>query len=166
MDYEHKYLKYKSKYLELQKQMLPQDGSGARMSIVSLNVYKKQKNKFQNTNMHITIFSYDKSKLKVPYKTFCDDIVNKYKSYLGRNNVYKLKFDKQWGKNSILTKSWNNKIYINTLRTNIINYVFKKYGNIIDTSLYNSGLPPQHINTYGDMSIVGKTWDVSYKLSC
>jgi hypothetical protein len=94
------------------------------------------------------------------------NIINHFKGYFGTSNQYELKFDKQWGTNSILTSSSrkSDALDLDKIRSDIMNYVVQQYGNIVDTSRYPTGLPPQHVDVGGDMTLIGQKWDVSYSI--
>lgn len=96
------------------------------------------------------------------------DVIAKFKHYFGRNNIFKLNFYQQWGKNSILTKSWNpiTNMGLEEIRKEIFDYISNTYSGYIDTTRYpnTNGLPPQHIATNGNMQFIRQTFDVTYSI--
>jgi len=94
------------------------------------------------------------------------NIIGKFKTYFGNSNQYELQFDKQWGAKSILTSSKrkSDALDLDKIRSDIMNYVAQQYGNIVDTSRYQTGLPPQHVDVGGDMTLIGQKLDVTYSI--
>ena len=96
------------------------------------------------------------------------DVISKFKNYFGRNNTFKLNFYQQWGKKSILTKSWNpiTNTGLEEIRKKIFDYIVNTYFGYIDTTRYTNtnGLPPQHITTNDIMQFIGQTFDVTYSI--
>lgn len=148
------------------------------MPAIMLRVYENNK----KTPYHITIAMLTSKANPVTIK---HEIIKKFGAYF--NEQYKLQFVQQWGKNSILTKSWDTKtnIDLETIRLEIFNFINEKYPKCIGTERYNSttwikytdsysvagiktippdGFSPQHINVYGNMDLVGKIIDVTFVL--
>ena len=116
-----------------------------------------------STPFHITICVLNSPN----WRAIARDVLRRFAHRFGRAHTFKLLFTRQWGKNSILTKSYDSQrnIGLETLRQAILDYIIKTYGiSVINRGRYTSGLPPQHIHTSGDMSNVGQTWDVTYSL--
>lgn len=127
--------------------------------VIALNVW--------NTNYHITVcvISCTASVLSDVTR----DIVKNYGRFLGSKNNFILKFDTQWGKNSILTKSFNptNNTGLEKLREQMFSRISNFPGVVVDTSRYpqNHGFPPQHIDVKGKMNLVGTSITVTYKIN-
>lgn len=99
---------------------------------IQLNIFSSDN---EIGNCHITVVY-----LKNNYPQIYADIVNNYKHYFGRNNVYNLNIVQSWGKCSYLVKSWNSQtnVSLNNLRIEMINFINQKYPNSIDTSRYDN----------------------------
>ena len=165
--------------------MKPQHSSGAiKLKLHDMNI------NYPNTiinNSYITIVY-----LKKDFTKIHADISQNFENFFG-NNMYNLSVVQKWNNNYCLTKSWqcNNQIGLEIIRTGIINYINNKYPGSIDKSCYNSktwtkfyadknlvayhksqvpqnlppdGLPPEHINTYGNTSLIGQSFYVKYTI--
>jgi hypothetical protein len=113
---------------------------------------------FENnkTPYHITICYVNSQQI-------IQDVINNYaRKYFGRSKEFVLTFDKFWGQNSILTKSYNPMINVGLedIRKEIISFINNKYPKSIDTSRYADGLPPQHIDIKGDLNSLAITFNL------
>ena len=127
---------------------------------IMLQIYDDKGNK---TAYHITIAMIKHAN---PDQVLAD-VINKFKGYFGSKNRYDLQFANQpWGANSIKTtsKRQSDGKDLDDIRSDIVNYIIQKYGNIIDTSRYKTGLPDQHIDTKGNFNMKGQKWVVTYSI--
>ena len=111
---------------------------------IMLDMYGKNGIKFP---LHITI-CYLKD---IPTKYWNDIIsciIKNYRGVLGKHTKYNVNFIR-WGEYSdkVFAKSADaDSIDLDSIRSNIFYDISKKYGKFIDTSRYNTGLPPMHCN--------------------
>lgn len=118
------------------------------------------------TTQHITVgrFKNNTSYPDDDYFSFImkNEIIPNFGKFLGKNNVYNLFYKQQWGKNSILTDSQS----LEQIRTQMFTFVDNLKGTKTNTTRYphTNGFPPQHVDTKGDMSLVGQTIPVTFSL--
>lgn len=172
MNFYYKYNKYKSKYLALGRQM------GAGRGVIKLAVWR-QFAKGVQTPYHVTVCFMDQNFQEA--KSIALKIAKKY---FGHTQRFILKFNKQWGKKSILTSSWNPKTNkgLEEIRKEILDAIGSKYSNSINTDRYKKGqiiggqtvildgLPPQHIEERNPLKLKklladGQWKNVYYRLT-
>ena len=92
-------------------------------------------------------------------------IVQLHGRQFGRTQVYTLTITQAWGKNSLLLKTYKNGFGIRDFQLNLQSFIEGLPGTSIDKTRFIQGEPgPLHIDTRGDRTMVGRTYQVTYSL--